>query len=125
MAFVDHVPWHGHGEAVASTVTATEMCRAAGLNWEVTKQPALGARIVNKQRALHDRYLIMRQSVGHEKDAVALGMVGSGYEPLQKTEAFKSGLPIWKPPSPLSVTRNRSTCNSPSNDSHLRADPDD
>ena len=89
MAFVDHVPWHGHGEAVASTVTATEMCRAAGLNWEVTKQPALGARIVNKQRALHDRYLIMRQSVGHEKDAVALGMVGSGYEPLQKTEAFK------------------------------------
>ena len=38
MAFVDHVPWHGHGEAVASTVTATEMCRAAGLNWEVTKQ---------------------------------------------------------------------------------------
>ncbi len=89
MAFVDDVPWHGHGEAVASTVTATEMCRAAGLDWEVTKQPAPGARIVNKQRALHDRYLIMRESVGHEKDAVALGMVGSGYEPLQNTEAFK------------------------------------
>ncbi len=39
--------------------------------------------------------------------------------------SLESGFPIWKPPSPLSVTRNRSTCNSPSNDSHLRADPDD
>ena len=35
------------------------------------------------------------------------------------------GFPIWNPPSPLSVTRNRSTCNLPSNDSHLRAEPDD
>ena len=89
MAFVDEVPWHGLGEAVASTVTATEMCRAAGLDWEVTKQPAPGARIVNERRALHDRYLIMREPVGDEEDAVALGMVGSGYEPLQNTDAFK------------------------------------
>ena len=37
----------------------------------------------------------------------------------------KPGFPIWNPPSPLSVKRNRLTCNSPSNDSHLRADPDD
>ena len=38
---------------------------------------------------------------------------------------FYPGFPIWNPPSPLSVARNRSTCNSPSNDGHLRADPDD
>lgn len=89
MAFVGDVPWHGLGRAVASTVTATEMCQAAGLDWGVTKKPAPGARIVNKRRTLHDRYLIMRRPVGNEKDEVALGMVGSGYEPLQNTEAFK------------------------------------
>ena len=38
---------------------------------------------------------------------------------------LQPGFPIWNPPSPLSVARNRSTCNSPSNDGHLRADPDD
>ena len=35
------------------------------------------------------------------------------------------GFSIWNPPSPLSVARNRSMCNLPSNDGHLRADPDD
>ena len=89
MAFVGHVPWHGLGKVVSSTVTAKDMCKVAGLDWDVTKEPAPGARIVNKQRGLHDRYLIMRDPGGEETNAVALGMVGSGYEPLQNSEAFK------------------------------------
>ncbi len=89
MAFVGEAPWHGLGEAVAETATANEMCRAAGLDWEVTKEPAPGARIVNGKRGTHDRYLIMRNPVGKEQGAVALGMVRSGYEPLQNAEAFK------------------------------------
>ena len=89
MAFVGDVPWHGLGQAVASTVTAREMCRAAELDWEVRKEPAPGARIVDERRGLHDRYLILRDRVGKERDEVALGMVGSGYEPLQNTEAFR------------------------------------
>ena len=44
---------------------------------------------------------------------------------LMRRELIKPRFPIWNPPSPLSVARNRSTCNSPSNDGHLRADPDD
>ena len=36
-------------------------------------------------------------------------------------ESLYPGFPIWNPPGPLSVIRNRSTCNSPSNDGHLRA----
>ena len=88
MAFVGDAPWHGLGQAVASTVTSGEMCRAAGLDWKVTKEPAPGARIVNERRKLHDRYLIVRDAVGDEEEAVALGMVGSGYEPLQNSEAF-------------------------------------
>ena len=88
MAFVGDAPWHGLGQAVTSTVTSGEMCRAAGLDCKVTKEPAPGARIVNERRKLHDRYLIVRDAVGDEEEAVALGMVGSGYEPLQNSEAF-------------------------------------
>ena len=51
-------------------------------------------------------------------DIAALARHAGAHEP-------KPGFPIWNPPSPLSVKRNRLTCNSPSNDSHLRADPDD
>ena len=71
MAFVGHVPWHGLGKVVSSTVTAKDMCKVAGLDWDVTKEPAPGARIVNKQRGLHDRYLIMRDPGGEETNAVA------------------------------------------------------
>ena len=89
MAYVGEVPWHGLGKAVASTVTAKEMCEAAGLDWKVRREPAPGARIVNKKQGLHDRYLIMRDRIGNESQGVALGMVGSGYQPLQNSEAFK------------------------------------
>lgn len=94
MAFVGEVPWHRLGEPVASTVTAKEMCRAAGLDWKVKREPAPGARVIDERRGLHDRYLIMREPVGDEGDAVALGMVGSGYQPLQNTEAFEFFEPI-------------------------------
>ena len=94
MAFVGEVPWHGLGEAVASTVTANEMCRAAGLDWKVWREPAPGARVVDEGHRLHDRYLIMREPVGDEDEAVALGMVGSAYKPLQNTEAFEFFEPI-------------------------------
>ncbi len=88
MAYVGEVPWHGLGERVPETVTSAAMCKAAGLDWTVNKVPAPGARLVNQEKKLHDRYLIMRSRVGDETDDVALGMVGSGYEPLQNAEAF-------------------------------------
>jgi phage/plasmid-like protein (TIGR03299 family) len=88
MAFVGNVPWHGLGRQVPPTVTASEMCRAAGLDWKVTKVPAPGARIVDATKELHDRYLVLREAIQLERDPVALGMVGLDYEPLQNTDAF-------------------------------------
>ena len=38
---------------------------------------------------------------------------------------YEPGFPAWNLPSPLSVVQNGPTCNSPSNDAHLRAHPDD
>ncbi|HYD57913.1 MAG TPA: DUF932 domain-containing protein [Burkholderiales bacterium] len=89
MAFVGQVPWHGLGKEVPPTVTAEQMCRAAGLDWEVYKVPAPGARLVNVKCGLYDRNLILRDPIDREQEPVALGMVGSSYEPLQNTEAFK------------------------------------
>jgi phage/plasmid-like protein (TIGR03299 family) len=63
------------------------MITAAGLDWTVRKQPANGARF-DMKRGSYDRYLLMRDPVLKEKSAVALGMVGPGYEILQNTEAF-------------------------------------
>jgi phage/plasmid-like protein (TIGR03299 family) len=90
MAYVgEEAPWHHLGKAVPATVTSAELCQAAGLNWKVWKDPAPGARLVNKKKNVHDRYLILRQPIEAEKDPVALGMVGAGYEPLQNIDAFK------------------------------------
>lgn len=95
MAWVDEAPWHGLGKNVPPTVTAREMCSAAGLEWAVRKEPAPGARKVTQSQEFsyhdcttYDRYLILRDKIGDENEPVALGMVGSGYEPLQNTEAF-------------------------------------
>jgi phage/plasmid-like protein (TIGR03299 family) len=89
MAFVDTTPWHGLGKQVTADISAQEMCRDAGLDWSVTKEAAPGARIIDEKKDLHDRYLILRDPVAPEKEPVALGMVGSGYEPLQNRDAFK------------------------------------
>jgi phage/plasmid-like protein (TIGR03299 family) len=88
MAYVGEVPWHGLGKKVLPSVKSAEMCVAAGLTWEVRKEPASGARLINERKKIHDRYLILRDPVGEEKKPVALGMVGSRYELLQNIEAF-------------------------------------
>jgi phage/plasmid-like protein (TIGR03299 family) len=88
MAFVGEVPWHGLGKQVPATVPAETMCECAGLDWKVEKKPAPGARLIDPKKEIYDRYLILREPVDPEKEAVALGMVGRGYEPLQNRDAF-------------------------------------
>lgn len=88
MAYVGEVPWHGLGQQVADTITAAAMCSAAGLNWTVVKEPAPGARLLDPRKKRYDRYLILRDPVKDESGRVALGLVGSGYEPLQNSDAF-------------------------------------
>ena len=88
MAFVGEEPWHDLGRPVSPNVSAAEMCGQAGLDWKVEKLPAPGARVVDQKKEIYDRYLIYRDPIGEEQAKVALGMVGSGYEPLQNREAF-------------------------------------
>jgi phage/plasmid-like protein (TIGR03299 family) len=88
MAFVGQTPWHELGTQVSETVTAKEMCSAAGLDWEVRKKPAPGARELDAKSKAYDRYLVLRDPVKHEPAPVALGLVTGAYEPLQNAEAF-------------------------------------
>jgi phage/plasmid-like protein (TIGR03299 family) len=88
IAFVGEAPWHGLGKRVPESVTVEELCRAAGLNWSVQKEPAPGARIINSSKALYDRYLVVRDPVAGERSKVVLGLVTGSYEVLQNAEAF-------------------------------------
>ncbi len=87
MAFVGETPWHRLGTAVESHVRAEQMMCAANLDWQVQKEPAPGARLLAPRR-IHDRYIVLRDPVGDETEAVALAIVSKEYEPLQNVDAF-------------------------------------
>lgn len=88
MAFVCEPPWHGLGKCVPSSVPASEMIIAAGLDWRVWMQPAPGARY-DETTGGYERYLTMRNAIDGEADDVMLGVVGPGYVPLQNVDAFR------------------------------------
>ena len=107
MAFVGEPAWHRLGIKVPANVSAREMIVAANLDWQVRKVPAPGARRIDHEheryweadshleerfsheRPIYDRYLIKRDPVDDEREAVTLALVGQQYEPLQNTEAFQ------------------------------------
>ncbi len=89
MAFVGAPAWHGLGRRVPSCVSAAEMIQAANLDWKVRKEPALGARMVDRTRSIYSRYAILRSRVGRETTDVQLAVVGGEYQPLQNADAFR------------------------------------
>lgn len=88
MAYVAEPAWHRLGTPVPEDVSARQMIVASNLDWRVSKVPAPGAR-VDPEYAVYDRYLIMRDPVGPEREPVALALVGKQYEPLQNADAFE------------------------------------
>ena len=90
MAFIGDLPWHQLGSKVPSEVSSAEMLRIAGIDWNVSKTPATGTRIVKVKHGqpIHDRYFLTRDRLEKEEVAPILGIVSSGYEVLQNREAF-------------------------------------
>lgn len=89
MAYYDEIPWHGLGKEVPKGMTAEEMIKAAGLDWEVALRPAQGARQINR-RGEFSRYEVVRlPKPGISKGPISLGLVTRRYQPLQNAEAFK------------------------------------
>lgn len=94
MAYYGEVPWHGLGKQVPKGVTAEQMIRAAGLDWEVELRPARGAREINRKKEF-SRYEVVRVPRPNTKEEeVLLGVVGRRYQPLQNVEAFGFFNPI-------------------------------
>ena len=88
MAYYGNVPWHGLGTQVPKGVAATEMIRAAGLDWTVQLRQARGASRINRKGEF-SRYEVVRMPRKDTKDSeVLLGVVSRRYKPLQNAEAF-------------------------------------
>lgn len=94
MAYCRDVPWHKLGKKVSEGVTAEQMIREAGLDWEVDLRPARGAREINRKGEF-SRYEVVRLPRPNKQEAeVLLGLVGRRYQPLQNSEAFEFFDPI-------------------------------
>ena len=79
MAYVGALPWHGLGTKVEGDITPDQFQKVAGLDWTVEKQDMLtvnGVKVPNKQA-------LVRTS-----DNTVLDTVGSGWNPVQNSEAF-------------------------------------
>jgi phage/plasmid-like protein (TIGR03299 family) len=80
MAYVGDLPWHGLGTKVEQDLTPGDFQKVAGLDWTVEKQPlvtATGVKIKNKEA-------LVRTS-----DNSVLDVVGTGWNPVQNSEAFE------------------------------------
>lgn len=94
IAYYGDVPWHKLGTAVPKGVTAEQMIRAAGLDWNVELRAARGATKINKQGEF-SRYEVVRVPRPKTQETeVLLGVVSRRYKPLQNVEAFEFFNPI-------------------------------
>ena len=80
MAYVGELPWHGLGTKVEEELTPDQFQKVAGLDWDVEKQPLMtpsGVKVPNKEA-------LVRTS-----DNTVLDVVGTGWNPVQNSEAFE------------------------------------
>ena len=80
MAYVGDLPWHGLGTKVEADLTPDQFQKVAGLDWDVEKQPLMtsnGTVVKNKEA-------LVRTS-----DNTVLDVVGTGWNPVQNSEAFE------------------------------------
>jgi phage/plasmid-like protein (TIGR03299 family) len=91
--YVNEEPWHGLGQKLEKPATAKEAITAAKLDWEVMKVP-LYAEKDSGRVPVEDGFGIVRKDLWPGKDCKVLGIVGSGYTPLQNAEAFTFFDPI-------------------------------
>ena len=84
--------WHRLGTVLDKPATAKEAIKAAHLDWMVLKQPLFAGD--NEHHRVADYYAVVRGDDWDHNKATVLGIVGSGYTPLQNLEAFSFFDPI-------------------------------
>ena len=83
MFYTGAKPWHGLGTEVAAALTSAEAIKAAGLDWKVTRVPALymaGGSI----KEVPNKYVNIR-----EDNKYPLGIVGPDYTIVPNPDVFK------------------------------------
>lgn len=82
MMYFGEAPWHHLGIELKEVPTSEKAIVAAGLNWEVTKEPLFTTNKI----LLKDHYGIKRSDKDDHKSI--LGVVGKKYTPVQNINAF-------------------------------------
>ena len=78
MAYVGETPWHGLGKRVPADLSPAQMMEAAGLDWEVAKEP-----LMYNGRKAGDKEALYRVS-----DGKFLDVVSTRWNPVQNEQAF-------------------------------------
>jgi phage/plasmid-like protein (TIGR03299 family) len=84
--------WHRLGKVLERPATAAEAIEAAGLDWEVLKQPLFTGQM--EHIPVPDHFAVVRGDEWGKGKATVLGIVGSEYTPLQNRDAFRFFDPI-------------------------------
>jgi hypothetical protein len=82
MAYAGQTPWHSLGTVVPSDLTPAQMCKAAGLDWEVRKHPLYAN--IDGQRVDTQAEALVRST-----DNKVLSIVTESWNPVQNEEAFE------------------------------------
>ena len=82
MAYAGQTPWHSLGTVVPSDLTPAQMCKAAGLDWEVRKHPLYAN--IDGQRVETQAEALVRST-----DNKVLSIVTESWNPVQNEEAFQ------------------------------------
>lgn len=82
MAYVGDTPWHGLGVRLPEDVSPAQMQKAAGLDWTVEKRAEYFKADDGEFRP-NGKYSLVRST-----DEKYLTTVGSGWNPVQNSEAF-------------------------------------
>ena len=89
MMYTGETPWHKLGVKLNNPATAAEAIAAAGLDWEVARQPVFVGSGLESQFnqdfiEIPNKVAIVREDTGE-----AFAVMGSNYQPVQNTEAFR------------------------------------
>lgn len=84
-------PWHRLGIVTEDVLTAADAIIAAGLDWEVVKEPVLGSRLIHNEDGLGtltypipNRFALIRKTDGN-----VMSIVSDVYKPFQNRGAFQ------------------------------------
>src|SRR6056300_926386 len=80
MAYVGEVPWHGLGKRVPADLTPDQFMVTAGLDWTVDKE---------NMTTTSGIVVPGKEALVRSNDGKVLDVVGSGWNPVQNSEAFE------------------------------------